>query len=182
MAYFSRLTDIVTCNLTTLLAQAENATETLEAIIREMTEGAAGAERSVRTAANNVIRIESEISEQRGEVRNWVTRAQDALRSSDENSARQALARKHEVEDLIAGLEQQLQAAVATRDHLKTMMQALQARLADAHRRLQEMKSGPGTPSAASSTSSTASPNVSSPHRDRIDAELEELRRQLQQG
>ena len=40
-----------------------------------------------------------------------------------------------EVENLIAGLEQQQHAAVSTRDHLKTTLHALEARLSDAQRR-----------------------------------------------
>ncbi len=43
--------------------------------------------------------------------------------------------RKKEVEALIAGLEQQRSAAVATCNHLKTTLAALEARLADAERR-----------------------------------------------
>lgn len=179
MPYFSRLTDIVTCNLSSLLADADDPAAALQEILREMGEGVAGAERSVRTAAQNLARIESEIGEQRQATSDWVERAQSALRSGDESSARQALERKHEVEDLIAGLEQQLQSAIATRDHLRTMLQALQARLADARRRQQEID---GTPERVTTGDAKAAPVAITPsRRGRVDAELEELRRQLGQ-
>lgn len=179
MAYFSRLTDIVTCNLSSILARSDQPAVALEEILREIQEGVAGAERSTRTAHNNVARIEAEIGEQRSEVTNWLSQAQHALLAEDDQQARLALARKHEVEDLIAGLEQQLQSAVNLRDHLQTMMHALQARLADAQRRMAAVRSGadPAEVIASSNPMEKGQPVPSSPSR--VDAELERLRQQL---
>jgi len=181
MAFFSRLTDIVTCNLTSLLNRCENAEKALEQILAEMREGVAGAERCVKTALTNVTRLEGEIVEHRQESQLWVQRAQEHLKRGEEIAAREALQRKHEVIDLIAGLEQQLQAAIGTRDHLQTMMNALQARVADAYRRLNELRGEPGPAATAPSHSHSGSSPVTGVRSDRVDAELEELRRQLQQ-
>jgi phage shock protein A len=183
MAYFNRLTDIVTCNLSSLLSRCENPEQSLEAIIAEMKEGVAGAERCVRTSIANVGRLEDEISEHRRSMGEWVLRAQENLRQNLEGSARECLQRKHEIEDLIAGLEQQLQAAVGTRDHLQTMLSALKARLSDGYRRLSELRGDPHLQEAALAEALPAS--VIGLCRDvtnRVDAELEELRRQLKQG
>lgn len=182
MPYFSRLTDIVTCNLSSLLEKAENPREALEEILHEMQEGASGAERSVRTAANNVARIESEIGEQRAAANSWLEQAQHALKEVNEELARTALVRKHEVEDLIAGLEQQLQAAVATRNHLNTMLSAIQARYADAHRRFQELD-GDSVGEMESNMPARSVVSSSSPDRaHRVEAELEQMKRQLEGG
>ncbi len=135
MPYFSRLTEIVTCNLTALLDGATDREATLEEIIGEMQEGISGAQRSVRTAGGNVTKVECEISEQLIQSGEWMSKARQALENNREDLARQALSRKKEVENLIAGLEQQLHAAVSTRDHLKTTLHALEARLSDAQRR-----------------------------------------------
>ncbi|MCA8996343.1 MAG: PspA/IM30 family protein [Planctomycetaceae bacterium] len=182
MPYFSRLTDIVTCNLSSILAKADDPASALAEMISEMNEGAAGADRSVQAAIANVVRIESEIGELRQAADQWVKRATEALRSNDESAARTALERKQEVEDLIAGLEQQLQAAVSTRDHLQTMRNALQARLSDARRRLEDLRgeefpeATPPKPSSPPPTSSNTSQSS------RIDAELAALKQQLQAG
>ncbi len=135
MPYFSRLTDIVTCNLTLLLKEAENPQETLEQIIKEMKDGVAGAHRSSATATRNLEKIEAEITEQTGQIDGWVSRAKAYLERNEEGPARQALMRKKEVEALIAGLEQQRSAAAATCRHLQTTLAALEARVADAERR-----------------------------------------------
>ena len=135
MSYFSRLTDIVTCNLTQLLAQAEDPHAAILEIIREMQEGLAGAQRSVNTAAASETRLQIEIDSHRALVDLWTGKAKEQIQSGVESEARQSLLRKREVEDLIAGLAQQHRAAVATRDHLATMQRALEARLAEAVRR-----------------------------------------------
>lgn len=180
MPYFSRLTDIVTCNLSSILDRADDPAGALEEIIREMNEGAAGAERSVQAASNNVARIETEMGELRLSIHQWIQRATLALKANDEFAAREALQRKHEVEDLLAGLEQQLQAAISTRDHLRTMRNALQARMADAHRRLREIQAG--GQSAGAATGALAGLPATPESVTRVDAELEALRQLLQEG
>lgn len=179
MAYFSRLTDIVTCNLSSLIARNDYCANFLEGIIREMHEGVSGAQRCVGTAMTNVARLEAEIGEQRLAIQDWISRAQAALRQSDEDQARLSLQRKHEVEDLIAGLEQQLQAAISTRDHLNTMLNALQARLADALRRLEELKAGEKGADTPPPSAVVAAVKACEARQSRVESELEELRKQL---
>lgn len=182
MPYFSRLTDIVTCNLSSILANAEDQKAALEEIVFEMNEGVAGAERSVKTASQNVSNIEVEIGDQRDEIAGWVKQAQSALADGEEVKARQALERKHEVEDLIAGLEQQLEAAISTRDHLRTMKNALQARLADANRRLALLAAGEDASVEVAPTEVDEHDEVPTDRKSRVEAELEALKRQMGSG
>jgi phage shock protein A len=179
MNYFSRLTDIVTCNLSSILRESTDPRATLEQIIREMRDGVAGAQRSAATAARNLEKVETEIAEQKSQVESWLTTARKHLSESEDGKARQALMRKKEVEALIAGLEQQRHAARTTRDHLQTTLAALQARLHDAERRLQ------GQPSAEQVAGSPSRTPVSAPSRDQlaeIDREIADLRRELEQS
>ncbi|MFG0335272.1 MAG: PspA/IM30 family protein [Maioricimonas sp. JB049] len=181
MSYFSRLSDIVTCNLTALLAESDDPAATLTEIIDEMQQGIAGARRSVSTARDNVARIESEIFEQRRAIDDWMDQARAALSAGEEQSARQHLLRKREVEDLIAGLEQQLSAATATRNHLQTMLNALEARLHDARRRLSSLKAGQAATDGALADGPLAGGDADDDSRLRdVEAELEALRRELQ--
>ena len=173
MPYFSRLTEIVTCNLTALLDGAVDREATLEEVIQEMREGITGAQRSVRTAGNNVARIECEISEQLIQTGEWMSKAREALEHDREDLARQALSRKKEVENLIAGLEQQLHAAVSTRDHLKTTLHALEARLSDAQRR----RTTP--PPATSDLPYGEETILIASHECSVDEELAALRREM---
>ena len=63
MTYFSRLSDIVTCNLNELVAREEDPQAAILSIIREIEAGVAGANRSVATATSNQQRIQAEIDE-----------------------------------------------------------------------------------------------------------------------
>ena len=176
MPYFSRLTEIVTCNLTALLDGAVDREATLEEIIGEMQEGITGAQRSVRTAGNKVAEIECQISEQLIQGAECMSRARQALENDREDLARQALSQKKEVENLIAGLEQQLHAAVSTRDHLKTTLHALEARLADAQRR----RTGP--PKDAPMLVYREETILIASYESSVDDELAALRREMRGG
>ncbi len=177
MPYFSRLTDIVTCNLSSILKHAEDPEKALEEIIREMEQGVAGAQRSAKSAFANVANIESQIGEQRRQVDHWLREAQQALTEKEEQAARQCLQRKHEIEDLISGLEQELQAAISTREHLSTMRNALEARLADARRR--QAGQHVSTEMLETSPVEAGTEIQASDRQCRIDAELEALKNQL---
>ena len=181
MSYFSRLTDIVTCNLSKLLNEADDPRTAIADIVREMEEGLAGAQRSVATAASSEHRLSREIGEHRAAAVAWTEKARGQLAAHSETLARECLLRKREVEDLIAGLEQQHKAAVATKEHLATMQRALEARLAEAIRKRDSLGATP-VASETTSTSDHSLPPVRFATDDRqqqIDAELEALKREL---
>ncbi len=138
MPYFSRLTDIVTCSLTALLNETDNPQEALQDIIREMEGGLAGAQRSVQSARQNEERLQSELEQSRQQVEHFDTEALRLLKENDENAARMALYRKKEASDLAAGLQQQVAVAHSTYEALMTTYRALEARLAEARRKLSE--------------------------------------------
>ena len=117
MPHFSRLTDIITCNLTEILNGVSDPGQTLQEIVDEMNEGLAACRRNVRTAANNGERLHQEIAEYEVQVAEWKNRARLFLSEGDEEGARDSLRRKVEVEDLIAGLQPELDAANQTCQH-----------------------------------------------------------------
>lgn len=170
MPYFSRLTDIVTCNLTALLNDASDPAAALAEIIREIREGVAGANRSATTAAKNADRLAADIEEQRQQVGYWMSQARQHLAEQNDDQARQALFRKREVEDLVAALVDQQRAASATHEHLTTMLNALQARLADAERRMEGIAGVPVVPDQRPQDQGD---------RPEIDVELQRLREEL---
>lgn len=176
MTYFSRLTDIVTCNLTKLLAEADDPVAALQEIIAEMDAGMAGARRSMQTAQANEDRIRGEVEEHSRQITHWSEKAKEHLVAEAEDQARLALVRKREVEDLVAGLEQQLLAAEQTREHLATTFRALEARLAEARRRQQGVADGEGSPGGDSDAGAESAASSD------IDDELAALKRELGQS
>jgi phage shock protein A len=141
MVFFHRLTDIVTCNLSSLLSAAADPRTAIDAIVREINEGLAGARRSTTTAAAQIDRIATELEEHRRHAAEWLAQARTELTAGREDAARTALVRKQEVDAVVAGLEQQQTAARATHEHLVTVLRALEGRLAEARRRQRELAS-----------------------------------------
>jgi len=194
MSYFSRLTDIVTCNLADLLAGEADPQSALREIIHEMEEGVAGAKRSVTTAAASEKRLADEMQEHQTQMSYWIGKARDEVAQGRDDLARHALSRKKEIEDLIAALQQQQAAAASTRAHLATTLRALEARLAEAHRKLQELLSDQVPGEGLDDTSLVAGGDTShlggsaaeialEESRDaEIEAELEALRKELGRG
>lgn len=175
MAFFSRLTDIVTCNLTRLLSESDNPEATLREIIAEIEAGMAGARRSMQTAQRNEERLRGEVEEHRRSVTHWAAQARQALQSGQEDQARLALVRKREADDLVSGLQDELRAASETREHLDRTYRALEARLSEARRRQQ---SGCSAAEAADdSTVDDVDPSIAS----EIEDELAALKRELGQ-
>ena len=181
MSYFSRLTDIVTCNLTKLLNETDNPHAAIAEIVREMEEGLAGAERSVNTAANSEQRLSRELDEHRAATASWTEKARGFLAAHSETQARECLLRKREVEDLIAGLEQQHKAAVATKEHLATMQRALEARLSEAIRKRESLGATPVANATNSDPDHSLPPArfTTDDRQHQIDAELEALKREM---
>jgi phage shock protein A len=182
MSFFSRLSDIVSCKLDDLMADEVDPSAAMARIVSEIEEGLAGARRSVAAAAKSEERLKGELEERRAQVAWWAAKAREELARDREDAARQALMRKRETEDLQAGLEQQLAAAASTREHLSTTMRAIEARLAEARRRQQELQS-PQVPAqrlpAGAPRGSSPPPTVDRTRAAQIEAELEALRREL---
>jgi phage shock protein A len=87
MSYFSRLTDIVTCNLTALLAEADDPQAALSQIIREMDEGLSGARRSVSAATASEQRLLGEINEHRKQSADWAAEARRHVAAGSDDAA-----------------------------------------------------------------------------------------------
>lgn len=180
MSYFSRLTDIVTCNLSEILKSADDPLTAIAQVISEMEEGLSGCERCVSRAERAASDLRGELDEYASQVSGWMDKAKSALAKGDEDAAREALLRKKEVEDLLAGLEREHRAAVATHDSLKTTLRALEARISEARRRAREMESGEeASPDTGDVEISSVESSIEASRSDMIEDELAELRRQL---
>lgn len=181
MSYFSRLTDIVTCNLTEILTTSDDPITAISQVIGEMHEGLAGCERCVRRAERTADELQSELNEYAKQVSEWMEKAKTALAAGDEEAAREALLRKKEVEDLLAGLEREHRAAQATHESLKTTLRALEARISEARRRQSQMEAGgdgeesTGEDAEVSELEST----IEASRSQLIEDELAELRKQM---
>jgi len=134
MPYFSRLTDIITCRISDLLAAAPDPQQALSEILTEMQEGLAACDRNLRTYAISRDRLEQEIAGHQAQAGRWRDEARNYLAAGNEDAARLALQRKSELEDLMAGLRPELEAAAGNWNNMQRIRRALEARFAEAQR------------------------------------------------
>lgn len=179
MPHFSRLTDIITCNINEILSASVDPAETLQEIIQEMNEGLSACRRNVRTSAANGERLRREIAEYETQLMEWKNRARQFLSEGDEDGARDSLRRRVEVEDLIAGLRPELDAANSTGQHMLRIQKALEARQAEAVRKMEELTGRRSEPASESEMSAMSASAASQERLSEVEAELEALKREL---
>lgn len=179
MPHFSRLTDIVTCNLTQLLAESANPRETLHEIIDEMDEGLAACRRNVRSSSAASERLRREIASSEEQIGNWREQAKQLVTEGDEDGARDALRRKAELEDLIAGLRPELDAANEAAQHMLRIQRALEARHAEAVRKLEQLTGQTAAVRLESETGLLEAQAAAASRANDVEAELQALKREM---
>ena len=179
MSYFSTLTDIVTCNLSEILANESDPEAAIEQIVYEIQEGVTGALRSLNTARIKVDNLEQDLAEHSQQAEKFAQQALEALEQDNEPDARKYLLRKSEQLDLVAGLEQQLGSANNLVAHLTTTHRALEARLHDAQRKQQELKTGILSEEAPVPVPAEENEPIEPSRSQQIEDELAALKKQL---
>jgi phage shock protein A len=172
MPYFSRLTDIITCRIGDLLAAAPDPQHALTEILTEMREGLEACDRNLRTYAASRDRLEAEIASHQTQATRWRDEARRHLTANDEDMARTALQRKAELEDLMAGLRPELEAATSNWNNMQRIRRALDARFAEAQREAERFAPDTGALLLSEFQSTPSPPSV--------ETELEQLRRELE--
>ena len=179
MPHFSRLTDIVTCSLTEILDESDDPQLTLREVIEEMEEGLTSARRVARTSAANRDRLQLDIDGHTTQMAEWIDKAKAELTAGNESAAREALTRKVEIEDLVDGLKPELEASESNYNNMLRIQKALEARHAEAIRRLSELTGEPAQIRLESETAVHAITQSNQEKSSEVDAELEALKRQM---
>lgn len=136
MGIFSRISDIISANLNDMVENIENPEKMLRQAVREMetTIDRAG-ESTAKTMAGQKM-IKTELQKNRRQAKIWAERAETAVADSNDELARKAIARKQEHEKLVIALEEEIVEADQTIQRLRHQLSAMQAKLAEAKRRL----------------------------------------------
>lgn len=134
MTFFSRLTDIITTNLTALLQEAANPTAALKQMISELEAAVKSARNSASQALSKAQGLKAELDQYQKQMQFWNQKARDAVELNRDDLARRALSRRRELVDLSGALEQQYASAQRMVENLKTTLRAVEARLSEAIR------------------------------------------------
>lgn len=136
MGLFKRMSDIISANLNDMAEQYEDPEKMLKQAVREMETSIDEARHNVARSMAGVKVVSRELAENERQVAQWQSRAEAAVASGDDQLARKALTRKQEYEKLVAALVDQRVSAVEASTALRRQLEGMQAKLADARRRL----------------------------------------------
>ena len=136
MGLFKRIGDIVSANLNEMVESYEDPEAMLKQAVREMEASIDSAKRDVAKSMAHEKLLGKQLAENQRQAEQWQQRAESAVESGDDNLARKALVRKQEHDKIAAALHDQHAATGDSSQTLRRQLEAMQAKLAEAKRRL----------------------------------------------
>jgi phage shock protein A len=136
MGLFKRMSDIISANLNDMAEQYEDPEKMLKQAVYEMESSIDEARRNVARSMASEKVVAKELAENQRHATQWQSRAEAAVGAGDDQLARKALSRKQEYEKIVAALADQHVAAVEASTTLRRQLDGMQAKLAEAKRRL----------------------------------------------
>ena len=135
MGLFGRVGDILSANLNDMVDRFEDPEKMLKQAVREMETAIAEARRETARAMAAEKLAGKDLADSERQVRDWRRRRAGGA-SGDDALARKALARKQEHDKVSAALRDQASAAADASGALRRQLEAMQAKLSEATRRL----------------------------------------------
>lgn len=135
MGIFSRLSDIINSNISSILDKAENPEKMIRMMIQEMEETLVEVRSSTAKVIAEKKTVNRRIEQLRRQAADWEEKAELALNKDREDLARAALVEKSSVLVTIKTLEDELAKLDQTVEKLSTEIEQLQAKLTDARSR-----------------------------------------------
>jgi phage shock protein A len=132
MGIFTRLRDIVSANLNSILDAAEDPEKMVRLMIQEMEDTLIEVKSHCAGVIADQKKLERMINAARAEAADWEAKAKLAVEKGRDDLARSALAEKRRHETRVAGLENELETTRKSVVDFKEDIAALEAKLADA--------------------------------------------------
>jgi phage shock protein A len=136
MGLFKKISDIISANLGEMAESFEDPEKMLNQAVREMGESIREATQETAKTLASEKRLVKELAHNESEMKQWQSRAEQAVESGDDDLARKALTRKQEHEKLVIAIRSQHKAATEASQTLRQQLDAMKAKLAEAKRNL----------------------------------------------
>jgi phage shock protein A len=135
MGIFARLARLIKSNLNDLISRSEEPEKMLNQIVVDMNEQLIEAKKQVASSIADEKRLAKQAEQEAATAAEWERRAMMAVRASDDNLAKEALARKKEHEQLAVAYRDQWQKQKHAVEQLKLALRALNAKIEEAKRK-----------------------------------------------
>jgi phage shock protein A len=135
MGIFSRLAQLIKSNLNDLISRSEDPEKMLNQVVLDMNNQLIEAKKQVATSIADEKRLAKQLEQETANAQEWERRAMMALRSGNEDLAKEALARKREHDELAATYLEQWTKQKTAVDQLKTALRLLNDKIEEAKRK-----------------------------------------------
>ena len=139
MGLFKRVSDIISANLNEMVERHEDPEKLLKQAIGEMEESIKNAEQDTARVLANEKKLKRELENNVAESERWNTEAENAIDLGDDDLARRALGRKRDYDTVIEALKDQVASAEPATATLRTQLDGMKAKLAEAKRNLSSL-------------------------------------------
>jgi len=136
MGIFSRMSDIISANLNDMVEGMEDPEKMLRQAVREMESTIDQARQSTAKTIANETMIKNELKKNQQQVQLWTSRSSTAISDTNDELARKCIGRKQEHEKLVLALQDELEESNVTVKRLRGQLEAMEAKHAEAKRRL----------------------------------------------
>lgn len=135
MGFLSRLAQLIKSNLNDLINKSEDPEKMLNQVIIDMNQQLIEAKKQVAVAIADEKRLHKQFGNEAKKSQEWENKAMLAVRSGDDELAKEALLRKKEHDAIAAQYQEQWARQKAFTDQLKTALKALNAKIGEAQRK-----------------------------------------------
>mgnify|MGYP001827104176 FL=1 len=135
MGFLSRLAQLIKSNLNDLINKSEDPEKMLNQVIIDMNQQLIEAKKQVAVAIADEKRLHKQFSNEAKKSQDWENKAMLAVRSGDDELAKEALLRKKEHDAIEAQYQEQWARQKAFTDQLKSALKALNAKIGEAQRK-----------------------------------------------
>jgi len=135
MGLFSRFKRAVKSNINDMISKAENPEKMLNQLIVEMNEQLIESKKTVAAAIADEKKLERQMVMNREQAAEWERKAMLAVKSGEDNLAKEALLRKQEYDNTVRQYQTQWQAQAESVEQLKGALRQLQQKIEEAQRK-----------------------------------------------
>ncbi|AKF07923.1 PspA/IM30 family protein [Sandaracinus amylolyticus] len=131
MGIFDRFNRVLKSNLNSLVDRAEDPAKLLDQTVLDMENELKRAKKELVTQLGTAKRLEKKVAEHGDEVKSWEDKAVLALRSGDEQLAREALKMKQKAKSTQDNVQKQADAAFGSARDLQSTLEQIEAKIED---------------------------------------------------
>jgi phage shock protein A len=135
MGFLSRLAQLIKSNINDLINKSEDPEKMLNQVIVDMNQQLVEAKKQVAVAIADEKRLNKQFGNEAKKSQEWERKAMLAVRSGDDELAKEALLRKKEHDAIAVQYQEQWQRQKALTDQLKTALKALNHKIGEAQRK-----------------------------------------------